>query len=93
MKDSRKTIRLVPLMAWWFVIVVPANMPQKGSGPWFSGRPAMVVGPSISRSQCNSQAVSIRRRFPAIEIEPCFEADSIKTTVPPDLAPSEPLAP
>jgi hypothetical protein len=93
MRDFRQTIRLTPVIAWWFIMVVPANMPQVRSGPWFSGRPAIVVGPSISRSQCDSQAVSIRGRFPAIEIEPCFEADSVKTTVPPDLAPSEPLAP
>jgi hypothetical protein len=90
MRDSRQTIRLVPLMMWWFIMVVPQNVPR---GPWFPGRPAIVVGPSISRAQCESQAVSIRRRFPTIEIEPCFEADSIRTTVPPDLAPSEPLAP
>ena len=89
----RDSITLAPVIVWWFIMVVPADLPQGPSGPWFSGRPAIVVGPSISRSQCNSQAVSIRRRFPTIEIEPCFEADSIKTTVPPDLAPSEPLAP
>lgn len=89
MKDS---LRRVSLIAWWFIIVVNSeNMPPEVPVP--IGQPAFVVGPSSSHSECDSQALSIKRRFPAIEIEPCFEADSIKTTIPPNLAPSEPLAP
>ena len=88
----KETFRRALLVAWWFIMVVNAgNMPSEVPLP--AGRPAFVVGPSRSHTACDAQASSIKRRFPSMEIERCFEADSIKTAVPADLAPSEPLAP
>jgi hypothetical protein len=92
--NPKMAIGSAMLAAWWFMIVLPANTPgMRLPDAWSQGRTAIVVGPSTSIPECNWQAQSIKRRFPAAGVSSCFEADSIQTSVPNDLAPSEPLAP
>jgi hypothetical protein len=94
MARPKIAIGIAALAVWWFIIVLPANMPEvRFPGAWPQGRTAIIIGPLASSSECNREAQSVKRRFPAIEIQSCFEADSIRTTMPPDLAPSEPLGP